>query len=179
VGRRLLLVVAVICVLLLAGATLRLFVWPPSAAVPAKADAVALLSGGAGDRLPKAKALMARGVAPVLVISNGHDPKWTAANRLCDTPQPYRVVCPDPHPNTTRGEAEVIGRMAGQLAWRHVVVVTSRYHITRARLLLGRCLHGGLAVVASTPRAGVLSWTADVAHEWGGLADAVAIHRGC
>ena len=160
-------------------ATLRLFVWPPPGNVPAKADAIALLSGGAGDRLPKAQALMARGVARVLVIPNGHDPNWRAANRLCDEPQPYRVVCADPHPNSTRGEAELIGRLAGERAWRHVVVVTSRYHVTRARVLVGRCVPGSVAVVASMPNAGALSWAGHVVHEWGGLADALAIHRGC
>jgi hypothetical protein len=79
-------VVAAVLAFLFAAATVRLFVWPASAGGPAKADAVALLSGGAGDRLPKAQLLMVQGVAHVLVIPNGHDLTWSPANRLCDQP---------------------------------------------------------------------------------------------
>jgi uncharacterized SAM-binding protein YcdF (DUF218 family) len=171
--------VGLVLLVLLVAASLRLFVWPPTSSVPARADAVALLSGGAGDRLPKAQGLTARGVASVLVIPNGHDPKWAAANRLCSRPQTFEVLCPDPAPNTTRGEAEAIGRLAADRGWRRVVVVTSRYHVTRAGVLLRRCVHGSVAIVGSTPQAGVVSWTEHVVHEWGGLASAMALHRAC
>jgi uncharacterized SAM-binding protein YcdF (DUF218 family) len=172
-------VAAAVLAFLFAAATLRLFVWPASASVPAKADAVALLSGGAGDRLPKAQQIMERGVAGVLVIPNGHDPTWVPANRLCDQPQRFEVICPSPKPNSTRGEAEVIGRLAAERRWRRVVVVTSRYHVTRAGILVRRCVRGSVSVVASTPNAGVASWTEHVVHEWGGLASAMVLHRAC
>jgi uncharacterized SAM-binding protein YcdF (DUF218 family) len=174
-----LVIVAVAVVVLFVGASVRLFVWPPTSSVPARADAVALLSGGAGDRLPTAQRLVARGVAPVLVIPNGRDPKWAAANHLCNQRQPFEVLCPDPAPNTTRGEAEVIGRLAADRRWRRVVVVTSRYHVTRAGMLVRRCVDGSVSVVASTPHAGIVSWTEQVVHEWGGLASALALHRSC
>jgi len=38
-----------------------------------------------------------------------------------------------PHPTTTRGEAEEIGSLARAHHWSSVLVVTSKYHISRAR----------------------------------------------
>ena len=178
-GRRVVVIVAVGLAVVFVVGTLRLFVWPSSSVVPAKADAVALLSGGANDRLPEAKRLMARGVAGVLVIPNGRDPRWTPANWLCDRHQRFEVLCPSPKPNSTRGEAEVIGRLATERGWRRVVVVTSRYHVTRAGVLLRRCIGGSVSVVASTAHIGVVAWTERIVHEWGGLASALVLHRAC
>jgi uncharacterized SAM-binding protein YcdF (DUF218 family) len=179
VRKRVLVGVAGVAVVSFLAATLRLFAWPSTSSVPAKADAIVLLSGGAGERLPAAQRLVLAGVAPVLVIPNGHDPAWHAANRLCDQPQPFEVVCPNPEPNTTRGEARLIGHLASQRGWGDVVVVTSRYHVTRAGVLARRCVHGKVAMVAATPRGGVVTWARHALHEWGGLASALVLDRSC
>jgi uncharacterized SAM-binding protein YcdF (DUF218 family) len=156
-----------------------LLVWPPGADLPERADAVAVLSGGAGDRLPEALALMRRDLAPVLVIPNGTDPKWDDANRLCGQHEPFVVVCPRPEPDTTRGEAATIDALAFRRDWDHVVVVTSRYHVLRARVLLPRCAGSKISVVGSDPDSGPLTWARHLAHEWLGLVDAVVLDRGC
>jgi uncharacterized SAM-binding protein YcdF (DUF218 family) len=88
----------------------------------------------------------------VLVISNGRDERWQAANRLCTSRQRFKVVCPRPDPDTTRGEARMVAILAERRGWRSVVVVTSTYHARRARLLLRRCFDGQLQVVAAAPR---------------------------
>jgi uncharacterized SAM-binding protein YcdF (DUF218 family) len=131
------------------------FTWSPwASAGPTSADVVVVLSG-AHDRLPRALALVDRGVAPVLAISSiSHSPRWRAAKRLCAARR-YRsaaVVCFEARPYSTRGEAETVARLAARRHWRRVVVVTSNFHITRARMLFRRCYHGSLWMVpASTP----------------------------
>lgn len=132
------------------GATVYLFVFPHLDRVT-HADAVVVLSGGRTDRLPKGVELMRSGVAPTLVISDGRALGYPQANRLCRGGQPYRVVCVRPDPYSTRGEAETVARLAAKRGWRSLVVVTSRYHVFRSRVLFERCFHGPVAVVGSEP----------------------------
>src|ERR671939_278548 len=112
-----------------------LFLWPRQDS-PRRANAVVVLAGGKVPRLEKALGLMRRHVAPVLVISDGWDPLWPEANRLCaGHAARFAVVCFRPKPYSTRGEAEDVARLAARRRWRSIVVVTSRYHVTRARML--------------------------------------------
>src|SRR5947208_14623489 len=143
--------VAVLGVLALAliALNLRLFVWPASS-TPAHADAVVVLAGGDGERLDKGLELVRAGVAPALVVSTG-------PNRLCTAQYSFEVFCFLPHPDDTRGEAEAIGRIAAQQGWDHVVLVTSDYHATRARLLVERCFSGTVDVTAAHSNKGPIS----------------------
>jgi DUF218 domain len=114
------------------------------------ADALVVFAGGRGERLNTALVLLQH-VAPVLVISNGRDGRWQAANQLCASRQRFEVLCPQPDPDTTRGEARMVRDLAARRGWRSVVVVTSTYHARRAQLLLGRCFDGQLQIVAAPP----------------------------
>jgi uncharacterized SAM-binding protein YcdF (DUF218 family) len=112
----------------------------------AKADAIVVLAGSK-HRLPVALRLFQRGVAPVLVISDGLDPRSRRTIRLCrERPD---VLCPKPDPYSTRGEARLVARLARERGWRSLVVVTSRFHLFRARLLFERCYDGDLAFVGA------------------------------
>ena len=149
----------------------------PSEHVPAHADAVVVLAGGKKERLRRGLELMHRNVAPVLVISDGWDPTWPAANRLCAGRTSFRVICFRASPYSTRGEARSTGRLARQLGWSEIVVVTSTYHLTRARWLFDRCVEAkvdGVGVdypVAQIPTA-LLSETAKLSY-------ALAVGRSC
>ncbi len=113
------------------------------------ADAVVVLAGSR-FRLPVGLRLVDRGVAPVLVISDGLDPRSPSANRLCR--EQALVLCPKPEPYSTRGEARLVARLARERGWESIVVVTSRFHLLRARVLFERCYGGRLAFVgASSP----------------------------
>jgi uncharacterized SAM-binding protein YcdF (DUF218 family) len=175
------LLVAVLVVVAVAGAgvaTVRLFVRPHTDR-PGRADAIVVLAGGNGERLDRARRVLDGDPTATLVISNGYDARWHEANRLCARPQAFRVLCFTPTPNTTRGEAETVARLATEHGWRRVAVVTSTYHVTRAALLVRRCFHGELAMVAATPRASSFpSWVGRIAHEWGGLLEA-GLRTGC
>src|SRR5919204_5309781 len=94
-----------------------LFLWPRQDS-PRHANAVIVLAGGTVPRLEKALSLMRRHVAPVLVISDGRDPLWPQANRLCDGHAPFTVLCFFPRPYSTQGEAETVARMGAAREWR-------------------------------------------------------------
>jgi uncharacterized SAM-binding protein YcdF (DUF218 family) len=130
------------------------FVWPSGADVPSKADAIVVLSGGLNGRLDPALELARRRVAPVLAISSAFvgDP-WKKARRLCrgqEGPTRFRVLCFSATPYSTQGEARAIARLAKEHGWHRVVVVTSKYHVTRARMLIERCYSGELWVVGTS-----------------------------
>lgn len=132
-----------------------LFVWPSAdESPPAHADAVVVLSGGGNSRLDPALELVERGVAPILAISSAfRDPRWTKAHRLCngqDGRLRFRVICFQAVPYSTRGEAETVTRIAKHDHWSRIVVVTSTYHVTRARMLFRRCFHGRLWTVGTS-----------------------------
>jgi uncharacterized SAM-binding protein YcdF (DUF218 family) len=166
------LTVLVVVVVAFVGLTAWLFVWPASA-TPKRADAVVVFAGGRGERLRTAMRLIRDGVAPTLVISNGWDPVWTDANRLCRGWSQATVLCPTPDPDTTKGEARMVAALAERSGWRSMVLVTSSYHVRRASWLLGRCYQGSVQTVAARPQP-TLSLIAAIAHEWLSLPAALA-----
>jgi hypothetical protein len=152
VTRRLLAVLAVLVVAWLVACAV-LFVWPPTGLGRGRADAVVVLSGDENRRLDPALGLVRRGVAPILVISSAAlDPKWRKAHVLCSHPDQggFHVLCFDASPYSTQGEARGIARLAREHHWQRVVVVTSTFHVTRARMLIERCYRGGLAMVGAS-----------------------------
>lgn len=159
-----------------------LFVWPPAnESPPAHADAVVVLAGGENSRLDPGLKLVQRGVAPVLAISSAFkDPKWRKAHRLCrgqDVPTRFRVICFQAVPYSTRGEARTVARLAREHGWKRIVIVTSTYHVTRARMLFRRCYHGELWTV------GAPAHLLDLPQEWvsetGKLLVQTIAERGC
>lgn len=170
------LVLLVVLCFAFVGATFYLFVFPHMDRVT-HADAVVVLSGGRTDRLPKGLGLVERGVAPTLVISDGMNPDYPQANKLCKGREPFKVICFRPDPYSTRGEAEEVARLARRHGWRSIVVVTSRYHVFRARMLFRRCFKGPLAVVGSMPSAG--NFALGALQEWPKLIYESTLVRSC
>jgi uncharacterized SAM-binding protein YcdF (DUF218 family) len=129
-----------------------LFVWPPAeSGAPAHADVVVVLSGSK-TRLPPAERLIRSGVAPVLALSSvARASNWPSARRLCRAGRyaGARVLCFPAKPFSTRGEAETVARLARRNGWHSVVVVSSTFHLTRAKLLFGRCYSGRLYFVGA------------------------------
>jgi uncharacterized SAM-binding protein YcdF (DUF218 family) len=157
----------------------RYVVWPRSDE-PGRADGVVVLAGGGGERLAEATRLMEEGVAPVLVVSTGGRTGWAEARRLCEGEMPYEVICFTPRPDRTQGEARAVGRIARERGWESLVVVTSRYHIHRATMLMRRCYGGevrGVGARPDSPRG--LPSLRNVVWEWGGYVHAFLVERGC
>jgi uncharacterized SAM-binding protein YcdF (DUF218 family) len=172
--RRALLALAVLVIAWLV-LCLVLFVWSPwASSAPEHADAIVVLSGDR-RRLEPGVDLFRRGVAPTLAISSVQRTRhWTAALRLCKEAD---VVCFDASPYSTQGEARAVARLARERGWRSVVVVTSRFHVTRARMLFRRCYHGTLDVVP----VGSTWWRLpeEWASETGKLIVQLTVQRGC
>ena len=101
--------------------TARLFVWPAQG-MPHDVSAIVMLAGP-GNRMPVALQLAREHRAPVLVISRG----WQGYGGPCPSAVPgVKLICFDPDPGNTRGEAEAIGRLARQYDWSSVVLVTTQ-----------------------------------------------------
>jgi uncharacterized SAM-binding protein YcdF (DUF218 family) len=117
---------------------------------------------------------MRLGVAPKLVISDGLDPEWPQANRLCRS---GRAICFTPDPYSTQGEARWIGREAKERGWDSIAVVTSTYHVRRARMIVERCYHGRLAMIGAHPPLG--NRVVGVAWEWPKSVVYLTLKRSC
>lgn len=158
-------------------ATAYLFVWPNDDPVR-RADAIVVLGPGPnGERLRKAAQLLEHHVAPYLVVS---EPKrlgeWGQLRVWCSD---GRATCFRARPFTTRGEARHVARLAKDRNWKSIIVVTSRYHVVRARLLFGRCFRGTTMVVGAPPDNGPIELLRRATHEWGGLIYGLTVGRGC
>ncbi|MDY7106301.1 MAG: YdcF family protein [Actinomycetota bacterium] len=145
----------------------RLFLFPPTDVV-VRTDAVTVFGGAGGERLETAVELMEQNVATVLVLPHGTHPAWPLANALCDGDPGYEVVCPDPDPDTTRGEARLVGGLAAERGWTRVAVVSSTYHLTRSSSLLRRCTDAEIDLVAAGHGVGVTELAGHVLHELAG-----------
>jgi len=168
------LAVPVVVVIVFAGATARLLVWP-ARGDPRHADAIVMLNGG-GNRLAVALDLGWSHVAPYLVISRGST-YWGHGSVCAPAIPRVKVICFDPSPNTTQGEAEFVGKEAERYHWKSIILVTSTAQDTRARLRVGRCFHGHISVVTINPT--MSQWPYAIVYEWAALAKAVLIQRSC
>jgi uncharacterized SAM-binding protein YcdF (DUF218 family) len=145
---------------------------------PARADAIVVLGGPTVDgRLEEGLRLVREGYASTLLIST---PGRTspAVSRACAAPIPHvTVACFLPSPKTTQGEAREIRAQSISHGWHTVLVVTSRYHISRARLIIGRCFTGRVIMVdANAPS--VSEWIYNLLYQTGAYAKAL-IHGQC
>lgn len=129
-----------------------------------------MLAGNPDLRVPKGLELVREGVSDLLVLSDG----MRIAPRLCRRAD---VLCFRPDPYSTTGEAEAVARLARDRGWDSLTVVTSTYHVYRARLLFGRCLDRSVRVVGAGQPGWVLPRA--LAFETARLFWALAIDRDC
>jgi hypothetical protein len=174
--RRIVVLVAVVMGAGFLAATGLLLVWPQQGA-PARVDAIVMLNGP-GDRLGTALNLGWQHRAPVLVISRGS--RYWGHGSVCAPKMPgVRVICFDPSPATTQGEAQFIGRLAATYQWKTVALVTITPQITPGRIWLGRCLPPGTRVYAVAAPLRAAAWPPMAAYEWGSIINAELFHRSC
>jgi uncharacterized SAM-binding protein YcdF (DUF218 family) len=153
-------------------ATARLMVWPAQG-MPSRVSAIVMLAGP-GDRLAAALKLAREHRAPMLVVSQGQH----GYGGPCPAAMPdVKLICFDPDPGNTRGEAEFTGRLAKKYHWTSIVLVTSRSQDTRARMVVGRCFGGPLYVTTGPLALG--QWPYQIAYEWGALVKALTLYRNC
>jgi uncharacterized SAM-binding protein YcdF (DUF218 family) len=104
------------------------------------ADAVVVLGGEHDGREDYGVSLARDGWAPAVVISNPYPADDAVMRRVCaQSGGGIEVICLKPFPLTTRGEADMVRRLAAQRSWDRVIVVSWRYHLPRARLVFRQC----------------------------------------
>lgn len=131
-----------------------------------------------------ARDLARRSGARSVVLSNPyHEP--TDVTRLCAAPPDppggasrTPLTCFAPHPSTTRGEAEEIRRLAASRGWHSIVVVTTPYHVSRARMIVRRCWPGELSMVAAPIDTAPWTWVYQYGYQTAGYVKA-GILRDC
>jgi uncharacterized SAM-binding protein YcdF (DUF218 family) len=170
--RRKLLAVVTTFIVLFVAVTARVLVWPVEW-TPAHADAIVMLAGP-GDRLPAAVQLAREHRAPVLVVSRGS----MGYGGPCPPAMPgVRIICFDPNPGDTRGEAEYVGALARRNSWHSLILVATRPQAVRAQLVFGRCFTGRLYVATAALPSSV--WLYQIAYGWGALVKAALVVRSC
>lgn len=162
------------------GVALPLVVVPETRPVPGDTDAVVLLSAGEAESFVTAERVMPRGDADLLVVSRTDrtelPPQWPGCGTRADG---YDIVCVEPVPATTRGEARTIAQMAAEEGWEAITLLTPTHHVSRARMLFERCVNARIEVVDASPELGSLGWVRAAAGELVALARDGLILRGC
>lgn len=154
------------------GATARLFVWPDRG-MPPTVSAIVSLDVPYGA-VSTALHLAEQHRAPYLVVSLGRP----QSSYGCPPPiAGVRLICFNPDPATTQGEAQFIGRLARKYHWHSIAVVTITPQDSRARLRMERCFAG--PVYAETTAIPGGQWPYQVAYEWGAVFKALVLQRSC
>jgi uncharacterized SAM-binding protein YcdF (DUF218 family) len=136
------------------------------------ADAIFVLGGYGMARYQYGLDLQAHGWAPFVVVSNPNGPDDHKMTRFCAAPH-ADLQCFEPEPDTTKGEAQELRRLATRYGWRTVIVVTFRPHISRARFILEQCFDGELIMAASPAHMPVTRWAFEYAYQTAGYVRAV------
>jgi hypothetical protein len=168
---------AIALLIMLAGLSLitaRLFVWPQQG-MPSRVDAIVMLNGS-GNRLDTALSLAWAHRAPIVVISRGSQ-YWGHGSACAPKIPGVKVICFDPDPSTTRGEAEFAGLLAKRYRWQSIVLVAATPQDTRARLEVGRCFTGKIYVISA--QLAPSEWPYAITYEWGATIKALLLHRNC
>jgi uncharacterized SAM-binding protein YcdF (DUF218 family) len=172
-GWRVTAVVILVLLIVFSALSARLFVFP-AMGMPARADAIVVL-GGEGDRLDLGMQLARDDRAPYLVLSMGLP--WLPPGICAQHVGPATVICFQPDPDTTQGEAEAAARLAKRYGWRSLVLVTTRDQVWRAHLRFQRCYAGTIYGLGS--HVTWYRWPFAIAYQWAGTMKAELFQRGC
>jgi len=163
-----------VAIALLAAATARLLIWPAQG-MPSKVSAIVMLAGP-GNLLSRAVDLAREHRAPFLVISLG----TPQSGNECPQRMPdVTLVCFNPVPASTQGEAEFVGRLARRHDWRSIAIVTITPQDTRARIRVGRCFSGHVYAVTAPPAPSQTNWPYQIVYQWSALLKALIFQRRC
>jgi uncharacterized SAM-binding protein YcdF (DUF218 family) len=147
----------------------------PTVNKPARADAILVLGPPDVDGRAEAAYALARAhYASTVVVSVQSDLQQQVKGACRNQNPGYQVICFQPNPRTTQGEAREIARLARAHHWKSIIVVTSTYHISRARMIIQRCLPGTVLMVAAPGKPSVSTWAWQFAYQTGAYLKALA-----
>jgi hypothetical protein len=180
-GRRLLLwVVAAGVVVLLAWLSVcYVVIVKPATDAPVKVDAVVVLGPpDANDRYDEALSLVRAGYTNTLVLSAVTTEQPALYDICLHGLSGVQIHCFYPQPTTTQGEARRITSLAAQYGWKKIIVVTSAFHVSRARMIIQRCFPGQLLMVGVRKGIGLTQWAYQFLYQTGAYAKAF-LHPEC
>jgi uncharacterized SAM-binding protein YcdF (DUF218 family) len=137
--------------------------------LPARADAIVIMAGSVPDRVLEVADLYQAGLAPLIVVTRERLPRGEAALRARGVRFPESadltitaltqlgvpasaIVRLRRRDHSTVSETRTIARFACRQGLRRLVVVTSRVHGRRARMILRRALEPAVAVTIHPTR---------------------------
>lgn len=141
-------------------------------------DAVVALAGEPG-RLAPAEAVRRRTGGTLVISQRLPDSEYYGTGgrqQRCADADGESVVCFVSQPYATRGEVRAVSDLAAERGWEDIVVVTSRYHLRRAGLLMDQCLRDADVMLIAADG----SLRPDrMLREVVALGPAVTVHRAC
>jgi hypothetical protein len=142
--------------------------------MPARVDAIVVL-GGQGGRLDLGAALAWGNQARYLVLSEGLP--WIRPGMCGEHFNGGIVICFQPKPDTTQGEAEATARLAKQYGWHSIALVTTPDQAVRAEIRFQRCFSGQIFnVTTPLPRD---QWPYAIVYQWAAITKAETVDRQC
>jgi uncharacterized SAM-binding protein YcdF (DUF218 family) len=95
--------------------------------------------------------------------------------KLCSSGR--AVICFHAKPESTVGEARTFAQLARKRGWHSAVIVSSRFHLRRARLLFARCTDAKLQVTSA--KTTWSEYARNIPLEIGKLLDQLTLNRDC
>ena len=94
---------------------------------------------------------------------------------FCDKQAGYEVICLNPDPYTTQGEAEELAAYAVEQGWDTVAVLTGTPHISRARLWTERYVQADVVMWETDEVMSLTDWAYAFVYQSGAWAKAIVI----
>ena len=104
-----------------------------------RADAIVVLSGEHDGREAFGLKLAEQGYAHTVLLSDVYGSTDSVMKPFCMPRSDIEVICQQPVPSTTRGEALMARKLAETRGWHSIIVVSWRYHLPRARRIFDLC----------------------------------------
>ncbi len=120
-----------------------------------KVDAIFIHAGGDGERLEYGTDLLNSGYSKTLILNKGinwDSPTSMEVKRLCDNGYPnpdLKIICIVALPDSTKGEAMTVSKIAESHGWTRLLIVTNDYHIFRASKWFNRCFNGHIIPIGT------------------------------
>ena len=112
-------------------------------------DAVVALGGAEGERFDLGYRI-AKGQDVPLVLSASAVADGERMGLVCGR----EVICIQPMPYSTAGEARAVASIAESQGWERIGVATTAYHANRARILFRQCVAGEVSTYGAEARRG-------------------------
>ena len=104
-----------------------------------RADAIVVLGGEHDGREAYGLKLAEQGYAHTVLLSDLYGSTDSVMKKSCRPRPDIEVICQQPVPSTTRGEALMARTLAETRGWHSIIVVSWRYHLPRARRIFDLC----------------------------------------